>query len=241
MRKRALMNVLLVASVVAAGLGLGLGMAKISASRRLSGVARQAVPQQGSGTDIRPLRERAKQTGRYIGDQGPQKIGAFSDLAGLAGSSSAVIIGIPQDNVTALSPDGKSATIDYKVRVMYVYKGRLQEGDVITVSLPGGRVSFEDGSVAEVRTPWFKKMMNGKAYALFLAPSARSRVFATTGEAQGVFEIPMTEKDKTPVQSSVGLPNDPMWKYHGKDAKDFLKELRRVTGKPLKEGKSDRA
>jgi hypothetical protein len=170
-----------------------------------------------------------------VTDKNPNKPNAFSDLVGLAKDSSAVIIGVPQDNTTALSADGKSITIDYTVKVMYVYKGALQKDSTITVSLPGGRVMFDDGSMAEVRTPWFKKMMNGKAYALFLTATPRSGVFATTGEAEGLFEVPMTEKDTvTTVQTHTGIPNDPIWKYHGKDAKEFFKELRRATGKPIK-------
>jgi hypothetical protein len=120
------------------------------------------------------------------------------------------------------------------VRVAYVYKGAIREGNIITVSLPGGKVGFDDGSTAEIRTPWFKKMMNGKAYVLFLTATSRPKVFVTTGEAQGIFEIPTTAKGLRIVQAHTGVPNDPIWKYQGKDVRDFLKELRRITRKPLK-------
>ena len=235
MKKRALRNVLLIAPVIILGLGIGLGLSKISASRKLGGTTRQFPPTQAAApADNRTLREKAKEKGQYVADKSPTKVNAYSDLKGLAKDSSAVIIGIPQDNVSTLSADGKSITLDYKVKVMYVYKGALQEGNIITVSLPGGRVSFEDGSMAEIRSPWFKKMMGGKAYALFLTPAPRAGAYATTGEAEGLFEVPMTAKDIQTVQTHSGLPNDPIWKYQGKDAKAFFKELRQATGKPLK-------
>ena len=234
MKKRTLVNYFLVALVILAGLGLGVGLSKIGATRRPVGSAKPVVPQQAAAVDTRPLKEIPRKAGRYVRDQAPNSIGAFTDLAGLSSNSSAVVIGIPQDNVCNLSPDGRSITTDYKVKIMYVYKGSLQEGNTITVSLPGGRVAFDDGSTAEIRTSWFKKMMSGTAYALFLRATPRSGVFVTTGEAQGLFEIPKTVQDNQMIQTHTGLPNDPIWRYHRADARTFFKELRRVTGKPLK-------
>ena len=231
MRKRALTKGLLAALVILTGLGLGFGLSKIGATRRPVGSKAPIMPQK-EAEDTRPLKEKAREAGSYVKDRAPKKIGAFSDLAGLTRDSSAVVVGVPGDNVSVLSADGKGITIDYKVSVQYVYKSDLNEGDVITVSVPGGRVSFDDGSTAEVRTPWFKKMMTGKTYVLFLSPTERPGVFVTTGEAQGVFEIPTT-RDNRIIQTHAGLPKDPMWKYNGTDPKTFFKELRKVTGKRL--------
>lgn len=236
MKTRTFVNYCLVALIILVGLGLGLGLSKmVNAAKRPVEMAGQVAPQQGRkvDADTRPLKERAKQVGRYISDQPPNRVGAFVGLSDLARNSSAVIIGIPQENVSALSPDGRSITIDYKVRVMYVYKGAAREGDIVTVSLPGGRVGFDDGSTAEIRTSWFKKMMDGKAYALFLTATPRPGIFVTTGEAQGLFEVPKRAEDGMIVQAHTGLLNDPVAKYHNGDAREFFKELRRVTGKRL--------
>lgn len=100
------------------------------------------------------------------------------------------------------------------------------------MSLPGGKVRFADGSTAEIRTAWFKKMQNGKTYALFLSPGSGSG-FVTTGEAQGLFEIPTTEGDQS-VKTHSGIPRDSVGKYQGTDVKTFLRELRQATKKPLK-------
>ena len=156
----------------------------------------------------------------------------YADLADLVKNSAAVIIGTVQKNTPVLSTDGKSLSLDYAIRVEYVYKGRIRTDNTIIVRLPGGRMKFEDGSIAEIMTPWFKKMQNGKTYALFLQPEVGSSRFITTGEAQGVIEIPTTREDRT-VKTHSGLPHHPIRKYNGQDVTVFFRELRQVTGKLL--------
>ena len=177
----------------------------------------------------RTLKAKAKQERHLIQVEKPAGPGRYADLSGLAGDSTAVIIGTPQTNISQLTPDGMSITLDYRVKVEYVYKGALREGDFVTVSLPGGMVKFEDGSTAEVRTSGFRKMQDGKTYALFLTPKGRG-AFVPTGGAQGVFDIPTTSVTRA-VKSHVLVPNDPVLKYHEADVKDFLKELRKSVRK----------
>lgn len=228
MKKRVLALCSVLALVIATVLGLSLG--RTSAVRSTPMAARLDAPG-NAVADSRPLRDRARNAGHVVELERP-RARVFADLADLTANSTAVIIGIPQENISNLSPDGRTITLDYKVRVEYVYRGRLQEGSIITVSLPGGMWSFEDGSVAEVRTPWFKKMQHGRAYALFLTPGSRSGTFLTTGEAQGLFEIPTT-RERREVQAHVGLPQYAIRRYHGMDVRTFLRELRQVTGRRL--------
>jgi hypothetical protein len=222
---------LLLALIVLVGLGLGLGLSKITATKRAVGTRANPVPQAPAAADTRPLKDRARGNGHYIATLAPARNRTYADLKGLADNSAAVIVGIPEDNVSTLSHDGRSITIDYQTKIMYVYKGDLRQGNTIKVSIPGGMVRFEDGSSAEVRTPWFKKMMTGNAYVLFLSPTDRQGVFATTGDAQGLFEIPKTAREAPIVKTHSGLPGDVVRKYEGNDARSFLQELRRVTGK----------
>jgi hypothetical protein len=183
--------------------------------------------------DTRSLKEKAKQTRNFSDSQNPKDKTVYENLAALANHSAAVIIGTPQRNLSVLSRDGNSISLNYAVSVEYVYKGKLQPGNTVTVSLPGGKIKFDDGSTAEVTTHWFKKMQNGKTYALFLQPGTGNAHFVTTGEAQGVFEIPTTQNDRT-VKSHSGIQGQTVRKYDGRDVKAFLRELRQVTGKPLK-------
>lgn len=170
------------------------------------------------------LKARAKGDRRFILTENPVAPGRYANLSALVGQSTAVLIGTPQTNISKLTADGTSITLDYKVKVEYVYKGNLREGDTVTISLPGGMVKFEDGSTAEVRTPGFKKMQDGKTYALFLATNANN-AFVPIGGPQGIFEIPTTNVTRA-VKSHTLVPNDPMLKYNGMNVKDFFKELR---------------
>ena len=215
---------------------IAMTLASISAAKRFSpvpGVQHTQVNQaQGTSTvasspeDRRSLKEKAKEAGNFVGSQNPKRVAEFANLAELTAGSSTVIIGTPTKNTSTLSRDGRKLTLNYEVQVEYVYKGKLQEGSTITVALPGGRLKFDDGSTAEIKTQWLRKMQNSKTYALFLTPE--NELFVTTGEGQGIFEIPTTEHDRT-VKSHSGIAKDPVWKYHGMPVKDFLKELRQAT------------
>lgn len=183
--------------------------------------------------DARSLKDKAKQAGNYVENENPDKTARHADLSELTAHSAAVVIATAAQNVCRLSADGKSITIDYLMSVQYAYKGNLQEGNAITVSLPGGHVAFADGTTAEIRTPWFKKMQSGVTYLLFLSPGDRSGDYVTTGGAQGLFEIP-TDPHNRKVKTHTGLLKDPMWKYQNMDVRDFLKEVRQATKKDSK-------
>lgn len=229
MEKKNVQRIFLLALVVvAAGSALGIGLAKIGAARRLTGVHAPVAVSQTAASDNRTLHEKAKKDGRITELVRPDRTKIYNDLSEVAAASSDVVIGIPTNNVTSLTPDGKSISIDYQVEVQFVYKGKMQKGEIINVSLPGGRILFPDGSMAEVRTPWFKKMQEGKAYALFLQQKNLGSKYVTVGQAQGIFEIPTTREDRT-VKSHVGLMNDPMWKYQGMEVQNFIAEIKRAT------------
>jgi hypothetical protein len=103
-----------------------------------------------------------------------------------------------------------------------VLKGHVKTGGNITVSLPGGKVGFPDGSTAEVHTPWFRKMINHKRYLVFLTGKPTSDSFTTTGGPQGVFEI---AADGSLISHS-GLAKDVMREYAGKSSQAFVKEVK---------------
>jgi hypothetical protein len=187
----------------------------------LGATRRQPAP---AMTADQTLKTKAKEDRRLIQTENPVGPGRYANLSALVGESTAVLIGTPQTNISKLTADGTSITLDYQVKVEYVYKGNLREGDIVTISLPGGMVKFEDGSTAEVRTPGFKKMQDGKTYALFLATKANN-AFVPIGGPQGIFEIPTSSVTRA-VKSHTLIPNDPMLKYNGMNVKDFFKELR---------------
>jgi uncharacterized protein related to proFAR isomerase len=205
----------------------------IGASRQHSKrtpITTESIETRRDSQDARPLRDRAREA-RTIADlRYPTRGQASADLAELARRSTDVIIGTPVENVSKLSADGRTITLDYQVKVEYVYKGTVKQGKTITVSLPGGKLMFDDGSTAEVQTPWLRKMLNGQTYALFLNAHDAVGKFTTAGEAQGLFGIPTT-KNSQAVSIHTGIKGDAMLKYNNMNVRAFLKEVRRSTEK----------
>jgi hypothetical protein len=193
-------------------------------------ITAESIETRKESKDVRTLREKARDNRKVAELRYPAKGQAVADVAELAVRSSDVIIGTPVDNLSKLSADGRTITLDYQVKVEYVYKGTVKPGTTITVSLPGGKLMFDDGSTAEVQTPWFKKMMNGQTYALFLKAGNAAGDFMTVGEAQGLFGIPTTKNDQA-VSIHTGIKGDAMLRYNNMNVREFLKEVRRATGK----------
>ena len=218
MKKHILSKYLLTLLVILAVLGLALS--NISRSR-----ARRIPMQNGSADDRRTLREKAREARKFVGSEAPNMAARYSDLDKLVRHSRAVVIGIAQQNVCRLSSDGMRSTIDYVMKIEYTFKGNLRPNSTITVSVPGGSVEFPDGSSAEISTSWFKKMQEGTTYLLFLSDGEGGGSFVTTGQAQGVWEIPTSEDSRT-VKAHTGIMNDPMWKYQNMNVRAFLREVR---------------
>ena len=227
MRNKAFVLAAVAVLAMAVAVAVGSGATKHRGLAAASPGSAAASPARPTDTrdDTRLLKERAKGAGRFVVTE-KSRPPAYQGLNELAANSSAVVIGTPQDNVCRLTPDGRSITIDYRVSVRHSYKGGLKEGDTITVSLPGGAAVLDDGTRVEVQTPWFKKMQDGKTYALFLSDGGRAD-FKPTGGPQGVFEIPVTREGRV-VKSHSGVQADPIWAYHVMDVFAFLKEVRKA-------------
>ena len=97
------------------------------------------------------------------------------------------------------------------------------------MSLPGGKVKFEDGTTAEIQTPDFKKMVNGRTYALYLNENrTESDTYELTAGPQGLLELPT---DGTRIKSHA-RPTDPIAEEtKDKNTKEFLNEARKQAQK----------
>ena len=136
------------------------------------------------------LRQGAKEKGHFVLTYDDPQWKHILDMKMLVKSSTLIILGKVERSPCKLSEDGERITIDYLVRVNEVIKGSIAQGTLITVSLPGGLVRFDDGTTAEFRTPSFRKMASGRSYALFLTPEdKRNGILITTGGPQGIFEL----------------------------------------------------
>jgi hypothetical protein len=175
------------------------------------------------GTDVN-LRYGAALSGSYVTYASPSIAPVYPDLSHLVTASTDIVKGTVTSNRATVSPDGTFITTDYQVQLSSVLRGNLQPGAIITVSVPGGFVAFDKPTgtnYASVRTPWFKKMSNGKQYFMFLEgfgghiPGTIASLtqaplrFETTGGPQGVFEITSSGV----VTSNSGRLHDPMWQY----------------------------
>lgn len=212
-------------------LSLGGAVGALTVYRRQAS-PRQLVWRTSSNTrtthlqDQRPLREKARDVGQYRGTELPPDLSLFNNLDDVTRGSAAIVIATANRNVCSLSQDGKTVTIDYEMKVEHSYKGRLSPAHTISVSLPGGLAKFPDGTSAEIKTPWFKKMINGKTYLLYLSAN-ENRPFTTTGGPRGLFEIP-TDATNRLVTSHSMIEGDPIRNYNEMDVIVFLREVKQA-------------
>ena len=180
------------------------------------------------------LREAAKVKGTYVAEYNPHWDWGLFTVEDLTKNSAAVIVGRFTRKLDARVLDGKAIFTDYEVAVEELVKGDLKQVKSITLSIPGGRFYFEDGTSAEQLTPTFDQPRLGRAYTLFLTTEAAvPSVFFLSGGPQGMFDV----EDSSGVKSH-GRPGDPgAVATKGKDRESFLKEVRDDARKWPKPGK----
>ena len=170
------------------------------------------------------LRGAAKLRGNYVEEFNPHWDWARFDVEGLTKGSAAVVEGrFTKKLDTRLGSEGMVIYTDYEFSVDELIKGDIKKEDTIVVSLPGGRVTFEDGTSAEQTTPKFEHPQIGRSYTLFLMKSESvPSVFFLSGGPQGMFDI----EDSAGVKSH-GLPDDlTAIETKGKSREAFMKDVR---------------
>jgi hypothetical protein len=174
-------------------------------------------------------REAARIKGHYVGTFDPYWDWFRADLESLTKHSAAVLVGTPKSSHVQLSPGGDLITTEYEVSVREVLKGAFAPGDSVKVSLPGGRVEFEDGTSAELNTPDFERMDNNRSYLLFLTMNTNgSDALILTGGPPGLFELPPGgAKVKPHARASEPVSKE----ARDKDVGSFLEYVRRLAEK----------
>lgn len=170
------------------------------------------------------LREAAKLKGHYVRKFDPYWDYGQYDLEGLSRNSAAVVVGVTTKRLAArLEAGGEYIVTDYEVAVREVIKGELKPGALITVSLVGGRVEFDDGTSAEVLPVDFEHMKQGGTYAILLSESESAPgTYTLTAGPQALVELTAEGKVK-----SHGRETDlSAQESKDKSKEDFLKELR---------------
>ena len=171
-------------------------------------------------------REAARIKGHYVGTVDPYWDWASFDLETLTKSSAAVVIGIPENSRGQLDSNGEMIVTQFDVRVKESIKGTHAENSVVKVALLGGRVDFDDGTSAELQTPEFERMLEGRKYLLFLYANRNgSDVYLLTGGPQGLFEL----------KGQAGI------KAHARSSDPAVKEVQNLSEDGLREKVKDYA
>jgi hypothetical protein len=114
------------------------------------------------------IRAAAAITGHYVGTVSAEPENNVDSLTQLVQWHDVIVVGRITSSAGWLTADGETVVTDYRVAVERVLKGH--PADFITVSILGGRVSFEDGSSATL-TSTMPAPRDGERYLLFLRPS----------------------------------------------------------------------
>ena len=192
-----------------------------------SDALRKAVMREG-------LRGVAKLKGAYVTESNPHWDTGRFDVESLTKNSAAVIVGRVTKKLDARLIDGKVIFTDYEVAVEELVKGDLKQAQTIIVTVPGGRVFFEDGTSAEQTTPTFEHPHIGRVYTLFLMEEAAvPSVFFLSGGPQGVFDI----EDSAEVKSHGRADDAGAVETKGKSRDEFMKTVREQARKWPKPGK----
>ena len=180
------------------------------------------------------LREVAKLKGVYVVERDPHWAYGKFDIESLTKNSVAVIVGRFTKKLDARLIDGRAIFTDYEVVVEELVKGDLKQAKTILVTVPGGRVFFEDGTSVEIVMRNFEQPHIGGAYALFLYEEAAvPSVFFLPGGPQGMFDIENSAGVK-----SHGRPDDAgAVEARGKSRDEFMRKVREHARKWPKPGK----
>lgn len=214
---------LVVAIISWALLGLGFVVVRNGNTQTLPNKTSQ---QSDSVTAVRNggLREAARIKRHYVASERTAGWMMF-DLEGLANSSANIIIGTPMSASSKLAASGDRIFTEYNIRIDQVFKGTLKRDELITVIAPGGKVTFDDGTSAEIRTPDLGRIKEHQRYLFFLATSEDSpEAFGLTGGGQGVFELSSSDSRVKPL----GGKMDVVQKHKNQKVDAFILEVERA-------------
>lgn len=180
------------------------------------------------------IRTAAALTGHYVGTVSAEPENGVESVEQLVAWHSLIVIGRVQSNRGWLTADGNTVVTDYVIAVDRVLKGDAAQ--LITVSMPGGRVTFENGNTATL-TSTMRAPLNGERYLLFLRPSWFSATDRQKQAAGGPIYAPQhlslsvyyLDPDKGVIPGA--RPGHPLQKeLSGRDEADVVRAVARLTG-----------
>ena len=218
---------LLLLIIVFTLIGLALIFGKDAIIQSLSAQKRESADQLTNAIRKGGLREGARIKKRFVSSESTTGWAKY-DLESLTSHSAAVIMGTPLDSSSNLTKNGERIITEYKMKVNRIFKGQLEENGLIRVIVPGGKVSFEDGTSAEILTPDLGPIAKNQTYVLFLHPSKDgSDSFQLTGGGQGLFEVSSSAGGVKPL----GDKKDLVQRHKDQSVNDFIEEIQRAVKK----------
>ncbi|MGH9928402.1 MAG: hypothetical protein ACREA9_04135 [Pyrinomonadaceae bacterium] len=173
------------------------------------------------------LREAARAKGHYASTVRTSGWGKY-DIDSLTKNSVAVIVGVPLTSTSQLSNNNELITTQYQVKTREVLKGDVIEGQLVKVNVLGGRVTFEDGTSAEIKAIDMEPMEQGNAYILFLKDEKDNPgVFGLTGGGQGLFGLSNNDSLIQPQ----GDRTDVVQKHKNQRIEDFVEQIKIAVSK----------
>jgi hypothetical protein len=114
----------------------------------------------------------------------------FLSIRELVYYSDNVVISRLSKKQTRYDSIGDCITTDYVYVISDVLYGNLIAGKEIVVSMRGGMVKLNDGTVISQNIVDQRKINNGKSYVLFLdTPNVKTRKYTPIGGMQGLYEL----------------------------------------------------
>jgi hypothetical protein len=183
--------------------------------------AKQAEVQKKVNQTTRSSRLLAKIKGFHLFNATPVGVPNYENIQSLTRDSEVIVVGTPLSSSTILrQPQEIQIITKYRINVSRVIKGDIKNKREIMVNVAGGRIQFEDGTIAEMKMPdGWKTPQIGKNYTFFLME--RKKDYALVGGPQGLFEITEANKIESQAQSESQL----LQKYQGKSIELFLSEI----------------
>jgi len=173
------------------------------------------------------LHEAARYSGGTYGyDINISGRGRAQSVQMLVDVSPLIVVGTIQAGNPRERPFGRIDTL-YSVLVSETVKGEARS--VVKVRVPGGRLTFPDGTVAEIRTG--VALRTGDTYVLFLEPAPVGIGTVPTDVMEGVQVLNLGYQSVVDVSAvrtrAFAITKDPIRaQLHDRDVAGFLNELR---------------
>lgn len=154
---------------------------------------------------------------------------SVQDLYRLATASDAVVLArVASRSSSQLSPELQYLSTDHHLTVLERFQGPIAAGAPVTVRMGSGRVTFANGTSAEIRASRMPAgLEQGRDYVLFLAEiQATPAVYEVVYGPQGLFAF---TSDDAHVVSPARDIDEVFKKYNGLTRADFLGQVRANT------------